>query len=207
MAVLEAGAGRSPRATGSPHLPSAHVPVQSRSELGSGARCLHQLRFTGPLGFGADLSLPPETRSGCVSSAQGSGGRLRFPPQGCPTPGWHRCQRRRQSLTQAADPSLCQGSGGGLCVFGLVCLLKNKPPGLGDLWFPLCLYTDAGGVGMRPGSPGAGGCRCQGQEESEASVGARLGSCPWRIPAVVALPGHSGALLAAGTLHPLAPTP
>lgn len=87
-------------------------------------------------------------------------------------------------------------------MFGLVCLLKNKPPGLGDLWFPLCLYADAGGMGMCPGGPGAGGCRCRRQEESGASVGARLGCCPWRIRAVVALPGRSGALLAARHIAP-----
>lgn len=87
-------------------------------------------------------------------------------------------------------------------MFGLVCLLKNKPPGLGDLWFPLCLYMEAGGMGVRPGSSGAGGCRCWGQEESEASVGAKLSSCPWLIPAVIALPGHSGVLLAAPHVAP-----
>lgn len=29
-----------------------------------------------------------------------------------------------------------------LCVSGLVCLLKNNPPGLEDLWFLLCLYME-----------------------------------------------------------------
>lgn len=87
-------------------------------------------------------------------------------------------------------------------MFDLVCLLKNKPPGLGNLWFPLSLYTEAGGMGMCPGSSGAGGCQCWDQEDSEASIGARLGSCPWWIPAMVAVPRHSGPLLAAPHVAP-----
>ena len=57
-------------------------------------------------------------------------------------------------------------------------------------------------MGMCPGSSGAGGRQGWGQEELEASMGARLGSCPWRIPTVVALPRHSGVLLAAPHVAP-----
>lgn len=76
-----------------------------------------------------------------------------------------------------------------LCTSGSVCLLKNNPPGLEDLWFLLCLCMELA-VWCLPRW-------LWGQEELEAPMGARLSSCSWKIPSVVAFPGHLRALLAA----------
>lgn len=100
MAALGTGAGKYPGAVGSVWLPSTHVLVRSRSELGSRAQCLGQLQFTGPLGCGAEspdtliylffwrpiLAASARHRAPCGS-----------PAQGCSTPAWHHCQRWRQA--------------------------------------------------------------------------------------------------------------
>lgn len=80
-------------------------------------RCVGQLRFMEPLGFGAAspdmlIYLCLQRPVLAVSAWHRAwGGRLWF-PLGCPTPGWHRCQRRRQAQQRQRIPSLCLGSGG-----------------------------------------------------------------------------------------------
>lgn len=205
-AVPQDGCAGDRRSLGS----SAHGLGQSRSELGSGTRCLGQLQFMGLVGFGAEspkrgLSLPPQTRSGCVSLAQGSGGSAVVP-------------LHPDSISAGGGDQLGKGSGSQACawglegpvVFGLVCLLKNKPPGLGDLWFPLCLYVEAGGAAAFPGRlwgwglsvPGPGGI-------GGSTVLQVLGSAPAHggYPPQWLFPGTRECFRLLRTLHPLAPTP